>query len=166
MKVAHLLSLTLFVIFFNGCSAIWSYDAATLDGKQYLHHTVRHHGETLAIISGWYTGKIRNWSQVKKHNAKLNIHRINIGDTIRIPLDMVKRSNSLPISFVRKLNQRTVVAKAVPKEGVFPYNVGNVRGCEDLKNTSGGLEECIARIEGSLSQKGNFGFKPAAYNPK
>lgn len=64
-------------------------------------HTVQHEGETLAGISLWYTGSSRNWRDILDSNPGLDIRRIQIGDTIRIPEHLVRRRTALPARYAR-----------------------------------------------------------------
>jgi hypothetical protein len=67
----------------------------------YYVHTVRWPGETLSIISKWYTGSGDDWKILAQINSGLDPDRIHIGETIRIPESMMERKTPLPQEFVR-----------------------------------------------------------------
>lgn len=66
------------------------------------YHTVRYSGETLGIISGWYSGTSKNWERIAAANPGLRPERINIGQQILIPADILMRQEPLEESYVRK----------------------------------------------------------------
>jgi len=66
----------------------------------YLHE-VRWPEETLSHIAKWYTGTVKNWKAIAKANPKLDIKKIDIGDTISIPEDLLTSRKPMPHSFVR-----------------------------------------------------------------
>lgn len=63
---------------------------------KYFVHTVRHSGETLIGIAAWYTGSGENWKRLAKANRGLNPKRIQIGDAIRIPEDILATRRPMP----------------------------------------------------------------------
>lgn len=63
-------------------------------------HNVRWSGETLSLISKWYTGSYQNWRALADANPRLNPNRIKIGDEIIIPKNILKTKKSMPRSFV------------------------------------------------------------------
>ncbi len=66
-----------------------------------IEHTVQYRGETLGLIARWYTGKTTNWQEIVAANPGLRPERINLGDTIMIPAELVTNSAPLPSSAVR-----------------------------------------------------------------
>ncbi len=70
----------------------------------YAHRDVEHRvsfsGETLGIIAAWYTGKATNWLAIKNANPGLKPERINLGQTIIIPGDLVTERSPLTKKFV------------------------------------------------------------------
>lgn len=68
---------------------------------QLLEHVVQYRGETLGLIARWYTGKTTNWQAIVEANPGLRPERINLGDTIMIPSEIVTNSEPLPSSAVR-----------------------------------------------------------------
>lgn len=71
-------------------------------------------GETMAIISKWYTGKPTNWSAIKAANPGINPNRLKLGQTIIIPGDMVVRREPIPRSFIKSSGGSTKSAKKAP----------------------------------------------------
>ncbi len=63
-------------------------------------HTVKHRGETLSLISKWYTGSIDNWKEIHKLNPEIIITKMKIGATIMIPGGKLKRTTPLMKEYV------------------------------------------------------------------
>lgn len=68
----------------------------------YFQHQVMYQGETLGLISRWYTGRTENWHLILDHNPQINAHRIRSGDIIRIPESLISRTDPLPQSYVAR----------------------------------------------------------------
>jgi len=66
----------------------------------YHIHTVKWHGETLAIIAKWYTGNLKNWEALTQVNSNLLPSRIFVGDRVRIPENLLKTREPMPQQFV------------------------------------------------------------------
>ena len=71
----------------------------------YLHE-VRWPEETLSHIAKWYTGTVKNWKAIAKANPELDIKKIDIGDTISIPEDLLTSRKPMPHSFVRSVARK------------------------------------------------------------
>lgn len=71
----------------------------------YLHE-VRWPEETLSHIAKWYTGTVKNWKAIAKANPELDIKKIDIGDTISIPEDLLTSRKPMPHSFVRSVGRK------------------------------------------------------------
>lgn len=63
-------------------------------------HTVKYKGETLSLISKWYTGSIDNWKEVHKLNPEIVITKMKIGATVMIPGGKLKRTTPLMKEYV------------------------------------------------------------------
>ena len=63
-------------------------------------HQVRYSGETLGLIARWYTGKTANWKLIVDANPGMRPERINIGDTIMIPQELMVQQEALPKSSI------------------------------------------------------------------
>jgi LysM repeat protein len=88
----------------------------------YYKHKVRYPGETLSIISEWYTGDAENWRALAKANKKLNPNHISIGTKIRIPKKLLRTTKRMPRDFVEVVEmrqktkrERLAKAKAPPR---------------------------------------------------
>lgn len=66
---------------------------------QYYIHTIKWPGENLGWISLWYTGSPNNWQQIVKANPSLTPEKIRIGDSIRIPEDLLIKREPMPKDF-------------------------------------------------------------------
>ena len=64
-------------------------------------HKVRWPEETLSHIAKWYTGTVKNWKAIAKINPELDPKKIDIGDTISIPEDLLTSRKLMPHSFVQ-----------------------------------------------------------------
>lgn len=65
-----------------------------------FYHVVRHPGETLGVVAIWYTGDVKNWEKIRDANPALNPSRIEIGDSVLIPENLVIKRDELPKDFV------------------------------------------------------------------
>lgn len=72
---------------------------------KYLTHTIQYAGETLSGIARWYTGDTRNWRALARANPTIEPKRMQIGDTIRIPEEMV--TNRKPMPAVKTTSRQT-----------------------------------------------------------
>jgi hypothetical protein len=61
---------------------------------------VRWREETLSHIAKWYTGTIKNWKVIAKANSELDPKKIDTGDTILIPEDLLTARAPMPHSFL------------------------------------------------------------------
>jgi len=68
-------------------------------------HDVRRSGETLIAISRWYTGSADNWKRLVQANNGLNPQRINVGDKILIPGELMKTQQPMPADFMASKTQ-------------------------------------------------------------
>jgi len=69
-------------------------------------HKVRWPEETYSHIAKWYTGTVNNWKAIAKANPELDPKKIDIGDTISIPEDLLTSRKPMPYSFVRASSVR------------------------------------------------------------
>ena len=63
-------------------------------------HKVRWPEETLSHIAKWYTGTVKNWKAIAKTNPELDPKKIDVGDTISIPEELLTSRKPMPHSFV------------------------------------------------------------------
>lgn len=85
---------------------------------QFLEHTVKYSGETLGIISKWYTGQVANWKLIADANPGLRPERISIGDTILVPKDFVTNSEPMPQSAVPRARSQASSTDASTTESL------------------------------------------------
>jgi hypothetical protein len=65
-------------------------------------HVIHYQGETLGIISKWYTGKTENWNLLLGANPGLQPTRMRLGQSIHVPGQLVVNRQPLPESVVKK----------------------------------------------------------------
>ena len=82
--------------------------------ETHIAHTVKWSGETLSIISLWYTGNQGNWKLIAQTNSNLDPNRIYVGNEILIPVGLVKTQNSLPKEFVDRFYSKAKKEKSKP----------------------------------------------------
>lgn len=76
------------------------FETDTPEPRFYLHK-VRWSEETLSHIAKWYTGTVKNWKSIAKTNPELDPKKIDVGDTISIPEELLTSRKPMPYSFVR-----------------------------------------------------------------
>ena len=72
-----------------------------------IEHRVQYSGETLQVISAWYTGRGSNWQLIRAANPGLRPERINMGKTIVIPGNLVVERRPMPQNFLRDAINRS-----------------------------------------------------------
>ena len=80
----------------------------------HIAHTVKWSGETLSIISLWYTGDPGNWKAIAQTNPNLNPNRIYVGNEILIPAALLKTQNSFPKEYVDRFYSKAKKEKPKP----------------------------------------------------
>jgi hypothetical protein len=105
---------TLVVVALLGVAACAPVKRRTFEDSstEYSYHTVMYSGETLSIIARWYTGQSGNWEVLLDHNGDLDPRRLQIGDLVKIPQELLIRDESMPKAFVDKANAK-VAQKSV-----------------------------------------------------
>jgi hypothetical protein len=68
----------------------------------YFEHKVQWSGESLSLIAKWYTGHYANWKALAQANPGLNPDRIDIGNIIYIPPEIMNTQKLLPYKMVAK----------------------------------------------------------------
>lgn len=81
----------------------------------YYTHTVKWRGESLSIISKWYTGDIRNWKTIAQHNPEMDPNQIRIGDRIIIPDQLMQNKTPLKKAYVDR-HQTKPVGRDAPSD--------------------------------------------------
>jgi len=67
-------------------------------------HTVTYKGETLSLISKWYTGKVSNWKEVAKSNKHIIPEAMPIGAKIIIPTTLLQTTVKLTKKYIKGEN--------------------------------------------------------------
>ena len=62
----------------------------------YFAHKVKHDGEKIETIAGWYTGNKANWKVIARANPKLNPDHLAAGNEIYIPSNLIKTRRPFP----------------------------------------------------------------------
>ena len=83
---------------------------------KYFTHTVRGRGETFIAIARWYTGNGNNWKRLVQANPDIDPQRIQIGDAIRIPEEIVTTRRPM----TRSAPSATVAGKNRPPQAPRP----------------------------------------------
>lgn len=96
----NLVLLTIVTIFLISCSPRQA--NTPIQQPEYIEHTITHSGETLGLISAWYTGSSANWPTIANANPGLQVKNLRMGDTVRIPKEMARRNEPLPAEFISK----------------------------------------------------------------
>jgi hypothetical protein len=107
----------------TACKTLWKSQGADDSQRSdqqtgYHEHTVRWPGETLSNIAKWYTGDANNWSILARENPMIHPASIKIGDKIRIPQQILTKSEPLPRSAVgthASKARRTQAPKGAPQ---------------------------------------------------
>lgn len=114
-----------------------------------VEHRISYSGETLAVIAAWYTGRATNWQAIRDANPGLRPERLNLGQIIMIPGDLVVQHDPMPKRFVTdnaakvrsKVTTELKPTDGVPADvGTDPYEEGAVPG------TTTGMEKVPAEI--------------------
>jgi len=85
---------------FAGCAQMGGVGERPRKGPAYYEHRVKWKGESLSIIAKWYTGNAENWKVLSKINPGMDPNRIQIGERVRIPENLLKNQKPMPESFV------------------------------------------------------------------
>jgi hypothetical protein len=63
-------------------------------------------GETLPIVSKWYTGAGSNWQFLADANPNINPERLYSGNRIFIPEDLLKNRKPMPKAFIAQYQHK------------------------------------------------------------
>lgn len=100
-KVVVLTALLPLALILTSCSAPKSNPApAPEPEEEFAYHKIKYSGETVAVISAWYTKSAKNWPEIVDANPKMVPSKLRIGDYVRIPKRLISRNSSLPQDFV------------------------------------------------------------------
>jgi hypothetical protein len=88
--------------------------ADTVKSPPYVH-TVKYPGETLRIISKWYTEDENNWEAIAKANPYMDYEKMPDGARVFIPENLLKTTAPLSEGFISDSIQ-----KSIPVEEIKP----------------------------------------------
>lgn len=106
-----LLVLSAIVSIFNGCitsgtkKTEWKPEK-TVNRPPYIH-TVKYSGETLRIISKWYTGDANNWEALADANPNIDYEKLAIDSRIFVPENLLRKTEALTKEFIAAYNQKS-----------------------------------------------------------
>lgn len=102
----------------------------------FLEHKIKFPGETLGIIAAWYTGSATNYQKIEKANPGVKSTALHIGQTIKIPDQLVKQRKVLTKDFVSKARQAVVPKQApAPKATEDKEPAENEKSVEKVTDT-------------------------------
>jgi len=78
----------------------------TAPQKTHFVHTVKYSGETLSIISKWYTGDVNNWEILANANPHIDYNKMVAGNNIFIPENLLNNRKPLTKEFVDSFYQK------------------------------------------------------------
>ena len=107
--------------------------------SEFYVHKVRWSGETLSVITQWYTGTYKNWDTVARANPDLNPELISYGDDILIPADLLKTNEPMPREFLRTSLRKRQPSPSV-EPAIEPVEI-ELFGPQDTKQPPAELEE-------------------------
>jgi len=111
-----------------------------LQPQPYIHE-VRWIGETLSHIARWYTGSESNWEKIAEANPGLKPRRIQIGDKIVIPEELLKVRKSMPRHYVRSLRSPKRYPSTRPVQPSKDPGIEELFGPEELLSPLGAAEK-------------------------
>jgi hypothetical protein len=120
---------------------------------QFIEHTVKYQGETLAAISEWYLGDLKRWKEIQAVNPGLKPERIKIGDKIKIPSDKAVRRDPFPKPKVSK-------KAPAPKDEVKPEDKAKGKATEEKSAEEPKAEQ--VEQSSKVAQEGGEGPAPVA----
>lgn len=101
-------SILTIMIALSGCS--W-FESKSNYGDVPYRHKVKYRGESIGILAEWYTGDITNWQKVVAINKNIDPEKIEIGDIILIPKELIIRKESLTEEFCALKNKPAAIDK-------------------------------------------------------
>lgn len=78
---------------------------------QVLVHKVKSPVESIKEISKWYTGSVQNVKLIVVKNPFLDVQKLRVGDTVLIPLSLVKNSKPMYVVGTRPVPGKKVLKK-------------------------------------------------------
>ncbi|NOQ46040.1 MAG: hypothetical protein GQ559_05130 [Desulfobulbaceae bacterium] len=135
-------TITVYVLVSAGCSTLSPFQSASkqertlqdspakqisrkISTTRLYSHTIRWRGETLAVISTWYTGTQKNWKTIVESNPGLNSRQLLIGSIVLIPKDLMLRDDAMPYEFLQTVTTKKREKKITEPRKVAPRNRPN-----------------------------------------
>ena len=113
MPLKKVAAFVLPLLFLSGCLSLQKL-TGYFRQDAYYRHTVRWPGENLYLISKWYTGSGENWKILARANSEHDPDRILVGETIRVPENIMQTKKPLPQAFIPSRSQKQ--AERIPSE--------------------------------------------------
>lgn len=89
-----------------GCNSIYQEEVRPVRtySKNYFFHVVRYQGETLTLISRWYTGSEKNATELRRQNRYIAgiADELPVNSRILIPRRLLQTMKLMPVGFIRK----------------------------------------------------------------
>jgi hypothetical protein len=99
--------------------------SVALPERRYYTHKIKWAGENVARISRWYTDSESNYLQIIQANPTIDPKRIQIGDSILIPEDIMKTHEPMPQDHLRSvipLKNKKLKPTSILKAPALPVN--------------------------------------------
>lgn len=98
---------------------VYQGDRRAITGSAHNHrsdyrHTIRYKGESLGLISLWYTGSAGNWKKLKRYNQIKSNASLHLGQVVRIPRALLVKQRRMPKRFVQGAQGRRPAPKPEP----------------------------------------------------
>jgi len=77
----------------------------------FVLHTVTYPGESLSVVTDWYTGKLFLWKKVAAANPRINPAALEIGQQIRIPIELVTNNKPFERSHIAAVKRKVAARK-------------------------------------------------------
>ncbi|MCB0338029.1 MAG: LysM peptidoglycan-binding domain-containing protein [Bdellovibrionales bacterium] len=133
----------------SGCSLLHR----DKEPPSYLTHTVQCPGESLSIISLWYTGDISRWPELLAHNPHIDLKRMRLGTKVQIPMEIVQQYKPPTKLDVARMQPKKRYAKLMgkpesPRAQMQPYQypVSKLKLCDGFEDTPEGLDRCAEKL--------------------
>lgn len=85
----------------SGC-LLWIQPNPEPATRRVVVHTISVPGETLSIISQWYTGNPANWREITRATPGIDAQRLRIGQEVNIPVELVSNRTVMPRNYVKR----------------------------------------------------------------
>jgi len=165
MRSVFVVTLLLVAVFspMTGCAPV---KRRTFDDPavEYSYHTVNYQGETLSLISRWYTGQSGNWEALMDHNPDLDPRRLRIGDLVKIPRDLLIREDEMPKKFVANATAKVAPAKAATSSttNTGVGGAANIGGAPTDSPASSGGTSVVEQVEAAVARGADDSAKAEA----